>query len=135
MESDEGKLLAIFLVEEGDTKTPIHVSELHKLQVNKTMMKPRKIVCRIVRSLGNRILYISLGGSFLEPVVPRGLVNKIYLSIIQDKKNIYYSLSTGKYCSIFDDYSTKNIHNVQEPRNCCWIQGGPKLTLNKDFEW
>ena len=64
VESDEGKLLPIFVVEEGDTKKPIHVFELPKLQVNKDMMKPRKIVWCIVRSLGNRILYISLGGSF-----------------------------------------------------------------------
>ncbi|XP_030964066.1 F-box/kelch-repeat protein At1g57790-like [Quercus lobata] len=135
VESDEGKLLAIFMVEEGDTKTPIHVFELPKLQVNKNMLKPRKIVCRIVRSLGNRILYISLGGSFLGPVVPRGLGNQIYLPIVQDQKNIYYSLSTGKYHFIFDDYSAKNIHRLEQPMNCCWIQGRPKLTLNKDFEW
>ena len=77
VESDEGKLLPIFVVEEGDTKKPIHVFELPKLQVNKDMMKPRKIVWCIVRSLGNRTLYISLGGTFLEPLVPRGLGNKI----------------------------------------------------------
>ena len=52
VESDEGKLLAIFMVEEGDTKTPIHVFELPKLQVNKNMMKPRKIVCRNCEKFG-----------------------------------------------------------------------------------
>ena len=81
IESD-GKLLAVF--ERYEEETPIQVFELlPKLQATKGM-KPSKMVSRRLTSLGNRMLYISLGGSFLEPVVARGTGNKIYLPNVED---------------------------------------------------
>ncbi|GMY23375.1 F-box/kelch-repeat protein At1g57790-like [Fagus crenata] len=131
IESD-GKLLAVF--ERYEEETPIQVFELlPKLQATKGM-KPSKMVSRRLTSLGNRMLYISLGGSFLEPDVARGTGNKIYLPMIQHNKNIFYSLKSNMYQSFIGDYDTKD---EQELRNCCWIQVMPTQTFNQDqdFEW
>jgi hypothetical protein len=134
VESD-GKLLALF--EGNEEETLIQVFELlPKLQTIKKI-KPSKMVWRRLRNLGNRMLYISLGGSFLEPVVARGTGNKIYLPMIQHNKNIFYYLSSSMYQSFNGDYSSTNTYNVEEVQNCCWIQAMPTQTSNqdRDFEW
>jgi hypothetical protein len=96
VESD-GKLFAVLEVYKD--QSPIHVFKLlPKLQSTKEM-KSCKMVWSRVRSLGNGMLHISPGGSFLEPVVARGMGNKICLPMILHKENIFYSLNTEMYQS------------------------------------
>ena len=80
-------------------------------------------------------VHISPGGSFLEPVVARGMGNKICLPMILHKENIFYSLNTEMYQSFTGDYSSRNTHHVQELYNCCWIQAMPTLTFNQDQDF
>ncbi|KAE8037803.1 hypothetical protein FH972_010360 [Carpinus fangiana] len=64
-------------------------------------LKPRIMVWHRVTSLENRMMYLSPGGSFLEPAVATRTSNKIYMPMIQDNKNVFYSFDTAMYHIFF----------------------------------
>jgi hypothetical protein len=134
VESDDGKLFAVFMVDDHDRSIYVFEANLSNLSEKKGS-KPRTKVWQRVRSLGNRTMYLSPGGSFLEPAVATGMSNKIFLPMIRDEKNVFYSLDTGMYHSFIGGYSSKNSYNVQELQTCCWIKSMPEFAFNLNLEW
>jgi hypothetical protein len=134
VESDDGKLFAVFMVDDHDTSIYVFEVNFSNLSERKGL-KPRTMVWHRVTSLGNRMMYLSPGGSFLEPAIATGTSNKIYLPMIRDNKNVFYSFDTAMYHSFTGGYSSKNSYNVQELQTCCWIKSMPELTFNRNFEW
>ncbi|KAK4583027.1 hypothetical protein RGQ29_025982 [Quercus rubra] len=117
-----GKLFAVFEVK--DYEPCIHVFSL-----NLDTMK-----WDAVKNLGNQMLYVSLGSSFSELAVKRGMRNKIYLPNVQDNKCVIYSLKTNECRSFFSNYFTRISTHGKEHYNCTWIK--PALaTLDEDLKW
>ena len=134
VESDDGKLFIAVMVNDHDTSVNVFYANFSKL-LKSNGSKPPPMVWHRVTSLGNRMMYLSLGGSFLEPATTAGMSNKIYLPMIQDNKNVFYSFDTAMYHSFIDGYSSKNSYNLQELLRCCWIKGVPEFAFNRNFEW
>jgi hypothetical protein len=127
-------VLVIFVVADHDTLIYVFEVNLSNLSERKGL-KPRIMFWHRVTSLGNRMMYLSPGGSFLKPAVATRTSNKIYLPMIRDNKNVFYSFDTAMYHYFTGGYSSKNSYNVQELQTCCWIKSMPELTFNRNFEW
>jgi hypothetical protein len=75
VESDDGKLFAVFMVDDHERSIYCFFKTNLSNLLEKKGSKPRKMVWQRVRSLGNRTIYLNPGGSFLEPTVVTGMSN------------------------------------------------------------
>ncbi|KAK6243803.1 hypothetical protein QUC31_010212 [Theobroma cacao] len=107
---NEGELLAIFIKKNGQK---IHVFKLH----------PTRNIWEPVPSLGDNMLFVSPGASFSKKALVRGTRNKIYGPNFWDKNGLFcfYSLTTAKYHSFFDNLSSKDSYNTKFLQNCSWF--------------
>ena len=108
VESD-GELLTVFLHEEGR----IWICKLN----------PTKGEWMKVEDLGNKVMYVSNGGSWAEKATFQGMGNKIYLPMLYDNNVVvFYCLATGRFHSNGCDFSQKNFYHMKQLYHSTWIK-------------
>ncbi|KAF9621099.1 hypothetical protein IFM89_016533 [Coptis chinensis] len=86
-----------------------------------------------LRSLGDKMLFISRSTSMLLKATNKRNHNKIYFPISYNDENncVFYSLETRKWHSSFGDFCREDIYNTKEQLHCTWIQ--PTLSWKNHF--
>ncbi|KAL5718614.1 hypothetical protein ACHQM5_011498 [Ranunculus cassubicifolius] len=110
MESN-GDIFSVFV---GSVGIPVRVYKLVQSKIMKWLR---------VRSLGDRIMFLSHTTSLLIPAVLKGTENRIYLPRLKENASVFYSLKLGKYRSFGDLDSRANWIGTCEHWNCTWFQG------------
>ncbi|XP_050211275.1 F-box/kelch-repeat protein At1g57790-like [Mercurialis annua] len=109
---NKGKLLGIF---EFDDRNKILIREL-KLS-SKRWQK--------VSDIGDKMVYVSYGSSFIG-IAPTGVEGgKIYFPQVLKDESVFYSLTSRRYQSSSNSYSSKIPVDVEELANCTWIESLP----------
>ena len=76
-----------------------------------------------VEDLGNKVMYVSNGGSLAEKTTFQGMGNKIYLPTLYDNNVvIFYCLATGRVHSNGYDISQKKIYHMKQLYHSTWIK-------------
>ncbi|KAL5719106.1 hypothetical protein ACHQM5_011930 [Ranunculus cassubicifolius] len=109
MESN-GDIFSVFV---GFVGIPVRV---YKLDQSKNMKWFR------VRSLEDRVMFLSHTTSLLIPAVLEGTENKIYFPRFKKNASVFYSLRSGKYGNFGDQNSRPNWIGTCEHWNCTWFQ-------------
>ncbi|XP_030925019.1 F-box/kelch-repeat protein At1g57790-like [Quercus lobata] len=125
LESD-GKLLAVFELHDNEPSFFI-------FSLNLSSIRP-KMKWHPKRNMGNKLLYVSSGGSFSELAVIKGMRNMIYMPTVQGNSNVFYSFRTKKYHYFCKDHSCRTSSHGEEPINCTWINP-MRIDLDEAFEW
>ena len=109
VESDE-ELLTVFLSDEAQ----IWICKLNPVTREWTK----------VEDLGNKVLYLSNGASWVERTMFEGMGNKIYLPIMCPTTNniLFYSLATGKFHCHGHDFSRTNFYDMKQLHQSTWIE-------------
>ena len=124
----KGKLFAVFEVQDSEPCFHVLSSNIN------TIVSRMKLKWQVKKDLGNRMLYVSVGGSLSELAAVRGMNNKIYLPNIKDNNCVFYSLKTEMCHSFFNNYSSSISTHGNELNNCTWIK--PTLaTMDEDLIW
>ena len=121
-----GKLLAVFELHDNETSFFI-------FSLNLSSIRP-KMKWHPKRNMGNKLLYLSSGGSFSELAVIKCMRNMIYMPTVQGNSNVFYSFRTKKYHYFCKDHSCRTSSHGEEPINCTWINP-MRIDLDEAFEW
>ncbi|KAL3498694.1 hypothetical protein ACH5RR_041426 [Cinchona calisaya] len=105
----DGKLLAVFVYG--------HEREVHVWRLNLSKMNWFP-----VQSLGDKMLFVSRGSSFVETASVSGIANKIYFSKFYGNSGVFYSLSTKKYHSYTGGFSSHTGHKLRDFPLSTWIK-------------
>ncbi|XP_050231889.1 F-box/kelch-repeat protein At1g57790-like [Mercurialis annua] len=109
---NNGKLLGIF---EFDGRNKILIREL-KISTKRWQK---------VSDIGDKMVYVSYGSSFIGSA-PTGVEGgKIYFPQVLEDECIFYSLTSRKCQSSSNSYSSKSPVDVEELTNCTWIESLP----------
>ncbi|KAG8369873.1 hypothetical protein BUALT_Bualt14G0058800 [Buddleja alternifolia] len=74
-------------------------------------------------SLGKKCFYVGPNGSFAETCNVKGMANTIYFNKFHDCSGVLYSISTGEYHSIDEEYTSGDSHKLTETgNNSTWIK-------------
>lgn len=126
----EGELLAIFL---GDHETN---------KVSAFALNPAHGTWKIVRSLGDHLLFISKGSSLVEKEKEKGTADKIYLpKFTAEGDHIIYDFAASAYrtrlVGVCDPNSTKRrCRFIKEVKlNSAWYRPAMSATCTKAFNW
>ncbi|XP_050229284.1 F-box protein At4g00893-like [Mercurialis annua] len=112
---NDEKLLGIF---EFDRRNKILIRELN-------ISTKRSTKWQKVSGIDNKLVYVSYGSSFVQSA-PTGVEGgKVYFPQVLEDKCIFYSLTSRKYQSSSNSYSSKIPVDVEELTNCTWIESLP----------
>lgn len=75
-----------------------------------------------LKSLDNKVIFLSNGTSVMVPAGLKGLENRIYLPRSLGEGNVYYSMTTGRYHSFGTKGSFEDWNNTCGTWNCIWFQ-------------
>ncbi|KAL5718547.1 hypothetical protein ACHQM5_011436 [Ranunculus cassubicifolius] len=105
----DGELLSVFV---GHMGSPVHVYKLDRS--NRSMQWIE------VKSLGDKVMFLSHGSSVLVATDLKGTEDRIYFPRLKENANVFYSLKSGNYHS-FGEESHAEWMDTSEHWNCSWF--------------
>lgn len=76
-----------------------------------------------LESLGNKCLYVSTNGSFVETCEEGDeMANKIYFTKFHDQNGVRYSLESGMYHSVAGDFASKGAFGLTHMEYGTWMK-------------
>ncbi|KAG5529710.1 hypothetical protein RHGRI_030177 [Rhododendron griersonianum] len=109
-----------FMVKCDDGLLVVYVTHEDR-RVRVLKFKLPEMVWEDVKSLGDKMVFVSPGASLLEDAVEKGMANKIYFPKFHGESGVFYSLDTRMYLSIVGNYTCRTSFNLDEQLSCTWI--------------
>ncbi|KAH7860723.1 hypothetical protein Vadar_017187 [Vaccinium darrowii] len=123
---DDGNGMLVVYVTREDRR--VHVKKLKLLEM----------LWEDVECLGDKMIFLSHGASFLQDAVEKGMANKIYFPKFRGESGVFYSLDTGMFHSIVGDYPCRASFKLADQLSCTWlndIKCSSSCTLSTVAEW
>ncbi|XP_058186700.1 F-box/kelch-repeat protein At1g57790-like isoform X2 [Rhododendron vialii] len=120
-----------FLVECNGELLSVSMSFMGKL-ISVLKLDSVEMAWHKVDSLVDQMLFVSHTSSLSAKRVVQGMENKIYLPRIHGKCGVFYSLASGLFQTLGNDFTHKDLHGTGELLSCCWIE--PKANTSYSEE-
>ncbi|KAK6114973.1 hypothetical protein DH2020_007242 [Rehmannia glutinosa] len=88
-----------------------------------------------VEDIGDKVLYLSHASSFGVTAYLKSMGNRIYFPRFHGDSAVFYSLSSGKYHSLDDDYSENNSYGLKRLDLAAWITIAPTPEFSTELTW
>nr|GLL31718.1 F-box/kelch-repeat protein At1g57790-like [Ipomoea trifida] len=119
----EGELMAVFLSYMG--------TKISVVRLDEERMEWRK-----VESLGDFMVFISVGTSFARKKTVEGMENKIYFPRLSGDYTVFYCLATERYKTFGNNFCQKDLYETREQLNCCWTEpSARRSTSPQQLHW
>ncbi|KAK6132267.1 hypothetical protein DH2020_033967 [Rehmannia glutinosa] len=119
----EENLFAVFLMYE-------------ERKVNMFKLLEPEMKWELVEDIGDKVLYLSHVSSFGDTAYLKNMENRIYFPRFHGDSAVYYSLSSGKYHSLDQNYNSSNNSCLLKRWDfAVWITPAPTPDLFTDLIW